>query len=72
MREKWLATRQYLSIRFCPRLGDKFESINQSIKSRMVCSNYDPDPRKNVCKNTGSPSALCVGSGFRGHLVGIC
>ena len=24
-----------------------------------------------VCGITGSPSALCVGSGFRGHLVGI-
>ena len=23
------------------------------------------------CQITGSPSALCVGSGFRGHLVGI-
>ena len=24
-----------------------------------------------VCLHTGSPSELCVGSGFRGHLVGI-
>ena len=31
MREKWLATRQYLSIRFGPRLGDKFESIIKTL-----------------------------------------
>ena len=23
------------------------------------------------CDATGSPCALCVGSGFRGHLVGV-
>jgi len=27
--------------------------------------------RRNIHETTGSPSALCVGSGFRGHLVGI-
>ena len=26
---------------------------------------------ENVVQNTGSPSTLCLGSGFRGHLVGI-
>ena len=53
MREKLLATSQYLSIRFCPQLRDKFELIikRSCNNSRMVCSNYDPDPRKNVCKN---------------------
>ena len=28
-------------------------------------------PASQTCLSTGSPSALCVGSGFRGHLVGI-
>ena len=31
MREKWLATRQYLSIRFCPGLRDKFELIIKTL-----------------------------------------
>ena len=31
MREKWLATRQYLSIRFCTRLRDKFELIIKTL-----------------------------------------
>ena len=48
-----------------------FPLITFIIRGKSRKMKVSRSPLKELRKRLGSPSALCVGLGFRGHLVGI-